>query len=170
MTLVGVGTQTAEPIRRVAVDYGGCLVGDWTTAGADGDAPVWLAAAAALRRLHDRGLRLVLASNMTANDRERRRPALARTGIEAVFAAVVLSHEVRVRKPDAWFYATVVRMAACTAGEVLFVDNRARYVQAAVDFGMRAVLVDKGGTQPAAMGVPVLRHVPQLPDLLEASR
>jgi FMN phosphatase YigB (HAD superfamily) len=133
------------------------------------DSPVDPAAAAAIRILHGRGLRLVLAAN-TRRRLATRRETLARAGIADCFAMLLLSGELGFGKPDTRFYQAVLAAAGCRPDQVLFVGDRADYdVASPLEHGMRAALVDRecrAARVPA--GVPVLRHFCELPDLLAA--
>jgi FMN phosphatase YigB (HAD superfamily) len=131
------------------------------------DSPVDPAAAAAIRVLHGRGLRLVLAAN-TRHRLATRRETLARAGIADCFAALLLSVELGFGKPDTRFYQAVLAAAGCPPAQVLFVGDRADYdVAGPLEHGMRAALVDcTGRADRGPAGVPVLRHFSELPDLL----
>jgi putative hydrolase of the HAD superfamily len=81
--------------------------------------------------------RLVLASNTNeAHSRHYRREF---ADVLRPFSAVVLSHEVGVRKPRFPYYEAVVRTAGCPAGECLFVDDMPANVNAAAACGLAAV-------------------------------
>jgi FMN phosphatase YigB (HAD superfamily) len=131
------------------------------------------AAAAAVRALRDRGHVLVLACN-TRRPLASRRRTLAAAGIEGCFAALVLSSELGVAKPDPRFYAAVLAAASehagCGPGGVVFAgDTPAKDVAGPVRAGMRAVLIRPWTGEPEGppAGMPVLDCLSGLPGLLE---
>lgn len=135
------------------------------------DGAVDPAAAAAVRALRGRGHVLVLACN-TRRPLASRRQTLAVAGIEDCFAALVLSSELGVAKPDPRFYAAVLTAASghAGAGGIVFAgDTLAKDVAGPVRAGMRAVLIRPGPGAPEDVpaGVPVLGHLSGLPGLLE---
>ena len=158
-----------NPVSVIATDYGGTI----SLNRLDhvlGQKPVDPAAAAALRILHDLGMRLVLASNTQPN--ETRWPALAKAGIDDLFKVVLPSYALGVRKPDPLFYKLVIAAAEAPPGEVLFVGDRTDYdVAEPLAHGMQAVLVRPGGIlrpgEAVPAGVRVISHFSELPALLE---
>ena len=84
-----------------------------------------------------RRYRLVLASNTNELHAELFRRKYQDT--LAHFRKLVLSHEVKARKPDALFYARCQEWADCPPGECLFIDDRADNVAAARAHGWKAI-------------------------------
>jgi FMN phosphatase YigB (HAD superfamily) len=137
------------------------------------DGAVDPAAATAVRALRGRGHVLVLACN-TRRPLASRQQTLAAAGIEGCFAALVLSSELGVAKPDPRFYAAVLAAAhehaGCGPGGVVFAgDTPAKDVAGPVRAGMRAALIHPGPGAPEGLpaGIPVLGHLAGLPGLLE---
>ncbi len=62
----------------------------------------------------------------------------------AHFDAVVLSHQVGIRKPDPRIYAHCQRLAGCPAAECLFIDDLATNVQAARACGWQGLVYECG--------------------------
>jgi putative hydrolase of the HAD superfamily len=60
------------------------------------------------------------------------------------FAALVLSHEVGVRKPDPRIYAACQRQAGCAPAECLFLDDLPTNVEAARAYGWRGIVYRPG--------------------------
>jgi putative hydrolase of the HAD superfamily len=56
------------------------------------------------------------------------------------FHAVVLSHEIGVRKPHADFFRHCQRLAGCPAGECLFIDDLAANVVGAKAVGLQGIV------------------------------
>jgi putative hydrolase of the HAD superfamily len=81
--------------------------------------------------------RLVLASNTNSLHAEFFLQAFQDT--LAHFRKLVLSHDVKARKPDAMFYACCQEWADCSPGQCLFIDDRADNVAAARAHGWRAI-------------------------------
>jgi putative hydrolase of the HAD superfamily len=137
------------------------------------DAVIDPSAADAVRRLHAAGRVLILACN-TQRPADSRQRTLRKAGLAGCFAALVLSSELGVAKPDPRFYAAVLRAAAEHAGcgprDVVFAgDTPDKDITGPLRAGMRAALVCPGnepGWLPA--GVPVIGHLAELPALLEA--
>ncbi|MGH8867799.1 MAG: HAD family hydrolase [Actinomycetes bacterium] len=117
------------------------------------------AMATLVRDLRTRGVATGLLSNSWGN-------AYPRATLDALFDAVVISEEVRLRKPDPRMFATVLDRLGVQAGETVFVDDARSHVDAANALGLRAVLhVDPAttrtrlaalvpGLDPAAQEVP----------------
>ena len=59
-------------------------------------------------------------------------------GIEPLLAGAVISSDVGARKPDARIYRRLLDRAGCRPSEVVFVDDRARNVEAAAVLGIRS--------------------------------
>ncbi|WP_158558234.1 HAD family hydrolase [Spongiactinospora gelatinilytica] len=137
--------MTAIDIAVVVCDYGGTLTTPEDPVDlVSGCRPVESTAAATLRLLHQRHLRLMLGSNNSAT--QNRRLALRRAGVEHLFTDVLTSEELGYGKPDPRFYAAVLNAAACPPEQVLFVGNNYRTdVAAPISHGMRAVLIRPHG-------------------------
>jgi FMN phosphatase YigB (HAD superfamily) len=153
----------------VALDYGQTLS---APAPAGAGSPVDPAAVPAVRALAARGVRLILASNTRAG--QDRRPELAAAGLSDLFAAVLLSSELGFAKPSCPFFAAVAAAAGCPPGRVLVAGNNlGRDIKPALAHGMRAALVRPAGLRPGEElppGAALIRHVSDLPALLEAIR
>jgi FMN phosphatase YigB (HAD superfamily) len=152
-------------VECVALDYG-------QTLSAPVSAAVDPAAVPALRALAARGVRLIIASNTRAG--QDRRPELAAAGISGLFAAVLLSSELGCAKPSCSFFAAVAAAAGCPPGRLLVAGNNlGRDVEPALAHGMRAALVRPAGLclgEQLPPGAALIRHVSDIPALLEAIR
>lgn len=158
------------PLTCLVTDYGSTISAE-AIDHLIGQKPVDPEAATALRTLHDDlGLTIILASNTQPN--ETRWPALQKAGIDDLFSVVLLSYPLGVRKPDPLFYRLVLAAAGAPPGQVLFVgDNLQCDVVAPLAHGMRAALVRPQWLRPGETlpdGVLLIRHVAELPALLEA--
>jgi FMN phosphatase YigB (HAD superfamily) len=154
-------------VKVVAVDYGSTISLDRIDHQLR-EKPVDPAAAAALRDLHQSGIKLLLASNTLPC--EVRWPALQQAGIDHLFRAALLSYPLGTRKPESLFYRLVLAAAEAPAEQVMFVgDNLAYDVAAPITHGMRAALVRPHGLRPGEElpdGALLIRHVSELPGLL----
>ena len=99
------------------------------------------------------------------------RPTIARFGLERRFAAVVVSGEAGVRKPDPAIFAIALDALGAPPDAAVHVgDNPRDDVAGAVAAGLGAVWIDRGQWQPPAPGEPaphaVARALLELPGLL----
>ena len=125
----------------------------------------------AIRRLAPH-YRLGLLSNF--DDARCGREVLADTGIAELFEAVIISAEVRLRKPDPRIFRRMLEMLGLAPNEVLFVGDTPRDdVWGAYQVGIPTVWISKG----AAMlpeGIPqarfVIKELSELPQVLGLSR
>ncbi|WP_438765869.1 HAD family hydrolase [Kushneria sp. TE3] len=67
---------------------------------------------------------------------------IQRTGLEAHFDTIFLSHEIGYRKPDPRAWQHVIKALACSANQITFLDDNPECVDAARTLGMRAHLVN----------------------------
>ena len=93
---------------------------------------------AALRVLQ--AARSVAALGLVTNATTRLDDDLARLGLSDAFDFVVNSSAVGCAKPSRRFYEHAARRCGCEPGAVLFVDDRAENVDAAIDFGFHGHL------------------------------
>ena len=113
--------------------------------------------------------RLGLLSNF--DDAQCGREVLADTGISDLFEAVIISAEVRLRKPDQRIFRRMLQMLRLEPHQVLFVGDTPRDdVWGAHQAGMRTVWISKGA--PAVPeGVPqphfTIKDLSELPGILE---
>ena len=99
-------------------------------------------AEAALARLRERGLRLVVVSNWDCS----LSTVLERCGLAALLDGVVSSAEAGARKPDPAIFAAALELAGCEAPEALHVgDTREEDLDGARAAGIRALLLDRDG-------------------------
>lgn len=138
-------------------DHAPCFAGLWDWFATPSAWTVHPEADAVLRALTDRGLIVGLASNFDA----RLRPLLAAFPELALVAdRCVISSAVGWRKPAPAFFAALVQMAGCPAGDILYVgDDRRNDYDGAVAAGVRAVLFDPAGE---TTGIPVVRRLRDL--------
>jgi epoxide hydrolase-like predicted phosphatase len=86
--------------------------------------------------LRGRGYRTAILSNSFVGAREREEAAY-RFGDLCDF--IVYSHEVGMQKPDPRIYALTCERLGLEPGEVVFLDDSAPIIEAAGEFGMKAV-------------------------------
>lgn len=155
-----------RPVRCLALDYGG-TIGVRELDHLIGQRPVDPAVVEPLRLLHERGLRLLLASNTLPC--ETRWPALQQAGVNDLFECALLSHSLGIAKPRRLFYSLVIAAANCRSDEILFIGDSIRSdVAAPLRAGMRAALVRPCGLRPGETlpaGALQIRHVSELIDL-----
>ncbi len=60
--------------------------------------------------------------------------------LEPLLAGSIISADVGVRKPDAGIYRILQQHSGYDASELLFIDDRAKNVQAALDLGIDSIL------------------------------
>jgi putative hydrolase of the HAD superfamily len=91
-----------------------------------------------LGELRARGVRTALVSNCSHNTR----PGVDRHHLEDVFDAVILSFEVRSRKPDPEIYrAALAALGDPAPGRSVFVDDQAPYCDGAAALGLETCLI-----------------------------
>ena len=118
-----------------------------------------------LSALRERGCRLGVGTNMTALQQFEK---LRRLGLTELADFLVSSEEVSAEKPDGRLFACCVEKAGCPAGDCLFVgDDAQKDILGALSAGLRPVYFERkpGAALPA--GVPVIRSISELPELLE---
>ena len=106
-----------------------------------------------------------------------------RFGLDRYIRTWVISGDIRVRKPDPRAFDALARALCVAPGDILFVDDRARNVQAARAAGLDAVLYEPTGSvvdgRQAGLatvldagrdeGTPIVRGMPALVRLVEGS-
>ncbi len=113
--------------------------------------------------------RLGLLSNF--DDAQCGREVLADTGVADLFEAVIISAEVRLRKPDRRIFDQMRAMLRLESTEILFVGDTPRDdILGATAAGMRTAWISKGATA-IPEGIPdpdfIVRDLSDLPRLLE---
>lgn len=118
-----------------------------------------------VRELRAQGVRTALVSNCSHSTRA----TVDRLGLEDEFDAVVLSFEVRARKPQAAIYrAALGRLGDLEASEAIFVDDQAEYCDGARALGMDTKLIVRpegapiDGYAPSSNGHAVISDLSQL--------
>ena len=115
-----------------------------------------------LEALRRAGLRLGVATNMCA---DRQFDKLERLGLWPYVDALVTSEEVAAEKPDARVFLRCAEKLGCTAAECVCVgDGWKTDVLGAKNAGMRPIWFRPDGGE--AEGVPVIRSLTELPELL----
>lgn len=120
---------------------------------------------AALDRLGPR-VRLAVISNGLARDQRRK---LARLGLTERFAAIVISEEVDLQKPDPAIFACALDAIGASPSSAIYVgDNPAHDIVGAHAAGMRGVWIDRDdGLFPATAGADArITSLEELPALL----
>jgi putative hydrolase of the HAD superfamily len=122
-------------------------------------------AAPALRELRAAGWALVVVSNWDASLHER----LAEIGLAGLVDGAVASAELGAAKPDGAIFARGLALAGAEAGDAWHVgDDVEADVEGALAAGIRPVLIARAGDPPTLHGVPVIRSLDALPELLAA--
>ena len=99
------------------------------------------------------------------------RPTIERFGLERRFAAVVVSGEAGVRKPDPAIFAIALGALGVAPGAAVHAgDNPRDDVAGAIAAGLYAILVDRGGWPTPSPGAPAphaeVRALGELPGLM----
>jgi FMN phosphatase YigB (HAD superfamily) len=88
--------------------------------------------------------------------------------LEGRFDPLVLSFVEEIAKPDAEIYKLALNRAGVEPQQALFVDDRPKFVEAAIELGMRGYLLDRSH-QHAAATVPRLHGLLDLLPVIENS-
>lgn len=129
---------------------------------------LWDDALRTIGELRNRGLRVAVVSNCDHSTR----PIVDRIGITAAVDAVILSFEVGVAKPNPGIYlAALDALGALQPAEAIFVDDQARYCDAAAALGMPTALILREDASPPegvgeSAGHRLIRDLAALLDLL----
>jgi putative hydrolase of the HAD superfamily len=111
----------------------------------EGGIHLWDDALPTIGELRDRGLRVAVVSNCDHSTR----PIVDRIGLTAAVDAVILSFEVGAAKPDPRIYlAALEALGGVEPGDAVFVDDQARYCDAAAALGMETVLILREEASP----------------------
>ena len=121
---------------------------------------LWEDSVPTLRELRDRGIRTGIVSNCDHSTR----PAVEALGLVEEVDATILSFEVGAAKPDARIYGAALQAIDVAAADTVFVDDQARYVEGAIEIGMRGLLVIRDDATPAE-GVSDPGGLDVIPDL-----
>jgi len=86
--------------------------------------------------------------------------------IEGLLAGAIISSAVNVRKPDRRIYQFLLEQSGYRAEDLLFVDDRARNVEAAATIGIRSLRfsldVGYGRLTEQLLGVPSKHALPRM--------
>ena len=111
----------------------------------EGGIHLWDDALPTIGELRDRGLRVAVVSNCDHSTRQ----IVDRIGLTAAVDAVILSFEVGAAKPDPRIYlAALEALGGVEPGDAVFVDDQARYCDAAAALGMETVLILREEASP----------------------
>ena len=147
----------ADYWARVAARFGAVVGGaDALAALVELDLRSWFTinpeSIAIVRRLREKGYRLLILSNMNLEGKLRMLGHARYLNGEdwiALFDEVIVSCDLKLLKPEPAIYAACLEKAAAYAGECLFIDDNPANVEAAQAFGMKA-LVFTGAAQLAS--------------------
>ena len=95
--------------------------------------------------LRERGERTALVSNCSHETR----PIVEQLGLPARFDAVILSFEVRVRKPEPGIYLAALTALGAEPADAVFVDDQTEYCDGARALGIDTRLIVREGAEPA---------------------
>ena len=121
-----------------------------------------------LDRLRRTGLKMVIVSNWDTP----LHAMIEELGLDPYFAAIVASHDQRVRsaKPDAAIFEYALNAVGVSADEAVHVgDSFEADIVGAHSAGIRAILLDREGTQDGRWGE-TIRSLYALPDLISVNR
>ena len=119
-----------------------------------------------LTELKKRGLKLGVISNFD----DRAYSVMRSLNILQFFDSVTLSSETGYCKPDREIFEAAVRSLAVPASEVLLVGDSLRDdVEAAMNAGLSAFLLDRRGRHPSANHVPRISSLKEVLDFLAAN-
>ena len=123
-----------------------------------------------LGRLHDLGLRIVLATNAVDSSEADIRAALARVGLGDLIDRVYCSRGVGHSKPSAAFFSFIERDLSLSAADLVMVgDNYDIDVLGANDAGVRAIWLNDGGEAELDTEMRCsMRSLDELPGLLQS--
>lgn len=121
-------------------------------------------AVALLRRLEPR-VALALVSNF--DHPAHLRQALVAHGLAPFFAAVAISGELGVRKPDPAIFTPALEATGLRPEAVLYLGDAPEDVAGARAAGIQPVLIDRAGDRSAPAGVPRIRRLSALSELLD---
>jgi putative hydrolase of the HAD superfamily len=98
-----------------------------------------------IRGLRAQGLQTALLSNSWGD------ASYPRADFPSLFDAVVISHEVGMRKPEARIFAHTARLLGVQPGDCVFIDDIAANVTAAEAAGMTGILHQDPATTAARL-------------------
>lgn len=84
--------------------------------------------------------KIILCSNASSDFL---RAIILNKGLEGFFDKVVISSEIKYRKPDIRFFEKCLELSECNKEEILFIDDNKMNTESAEDFGVQAVLFSK---------------------------
>ena len=120
--------------------------------------------APALTTLRSLGLAIVVVSNWDHSLHER----LEETGLAPLVDGAVASAELGHAKPERQIFAHALGVAGVGPAAALHAGDSPREdVAGALEAGLRAVLVARGGARPATAGAPVIASLAELPPLCQ---
>jgi FMN phosphatase YigB (HAD superfamily) len=155
--------------KAMVIDYSGTIA----TGPIDpdlGERPVDPDAVPALRLLHGRGIRLILASNTRPG--QTRWGPLRAAGVAELFSVALLSAALGVAKPDPLLYRLALSAARCRPDRVVWVgDNFEKDVRMPRWEGMGAILIRPNARLEADENLPpgarMLTRFALIPTLLD---
>jgi putative hydrolase of the HAD superfamily len=111
------------------------------TAFADTGIQLWEDSLPVVAELRGRGVKTALISNCSHSTGR----IVERLGLDEAFDEVVLSYEVRLRKPDPAIYRLALDRLGADAGAAVFVDDQPAYCDGAAALGITTFLIDRDG-------------------------
>jgi putative hydrolase of the HAD superfamily len=80
---------------------------------------------------------IILCSNASS---EFIRGIISKNGLDGLFDHLVISSEIKCRKPDMRFFEKCLELSECNKQEIIFIDDNKVNIKSATDFGVQAVL------------------------------
>ena len=93
------------------------------------------------------------------------RPIVEQLGLPALFDAVLLSFEVRVRKPEPGIYLAALAALDADPADAVFVDDQTEYCDGARALGIDTRLIVRDGAEPAEGFAPSTNGHTEIKDL-----
>lgn len=117
-----------------------------------------------LHDARDRGLKIAIVSNCDENTRD----LLDELGITPLVDTLILSCEVHSAKPDSKIYTAALDALGVAPEAALFIDDNARFCEAAQELGIAAARIVRGEPRAEVPDLTTVRSLTELEPLLSA--
>lgn len=92
--------------------------------------------------------KIVLCSNASSDFL---RGIISDKGLEGLFDKVVISSEIKYRKPDVRFFEKCLELSECGKEEIIFIDDNTINIESAKDFGIQSILFSQANDLPQSI-------------------
>ena len=89
--------------------------------------------------------KIILCSNASSDFL---RGIISNKGLEGLFDKVVISSEIKYRKPDMRFFEKCLELSECNKEEIIFIDDNKVNIESAKDFGVWSILFSQADDLP----------------------